>query len=191
MNRQITLSWKTTKIGKSLTPKTMWFLIKASLNNDKCFREATYQKLASKSNIDEPLLRSLRPTVGLLHLFLNAPLEVWGNSVAYYGVPSVKLFHGQKWILYVIRWYSFMLHSKIFALYPNPSTIWAIVYVICLHSLMLHANLCVTCGTWYVACSVLYAMCPDSFMIFPFCYVACLKPFMLCLKIRLYASIHS
>ena len=64
------------------------------LNNDKCFREATYQKLASKSNIDEPLLRSLRPTAGLLHLFLNAPLEVWGNSVAYYGVPSVKLFHG-------------------------------------------------------------------------------------------------
>ena len=66
------------------------------LNNDKCFREATYQKLASKSNVDEPLLRSLRPTVGSLHFFLNAPLAVWENSVAYYGVPSVKLFHVQK-----------------------------------------------------------------------------------------------
>ena len=47
---------------------------------------------------------------------------------------------------------------------------------------MLCANLCVTCGTWYVLCSVLYARCADPFMIYPFCYVARLKPFILCLK---------
>ena len=47
---------------------------------------------------------------------------------------------------------------------------------------MLRANLCVTCGTWYVLCSVLYARCPVPFMIYPFCYVARLKPFILCLK---------
>ena len=45
----------------------------------------------------------------------------------YYGVPSVKLFHGRKCIIYVICWYSFMLHLKVFAPYPNPSTMWAIL----------------------------------------------------------------
>ena len=44
---------------------------------------------------------------------------------------------------------------------------------------MLCANLCVICGIWYVVCSVLYATCPDPYMIYPFCYVACLKAFML------------
>ena len=35
------------------------------------------------------------------------------------------------------------------------------------------------------SCSVVYTTCPD-----PFCYVAYLKPFMLCLEILLFASIH-
>ena len=99
-------------------------------------------------------------------------------------MPSVKLFHGQKWILYAISRYSFMLHPKMFALCPSPSTIRAIVYAICLLSLILCANLCVTYGIWYVVCSVLYATCPDPLMMYPFCYVACLKAFMLCLKIH-------
>ena len=107
------------------------------------------------------------------------------------GVPSVKLFHEQKWILYVIFQCSFMLHPKMFALCQNLSTIWAIVYVIYLISLILCANLCVTCGIWYVVCTVLHTTCPDPFMIYLFCYEACLKEFMLCLKIHLYASIHS
>ena len=34
-------------------------------------------------------------------------------------------------------------------------------------------------------------MCPDTFMTYPCCYVACLNPFMLCLKIHLHASNHS
>ena len=38
---------------------------------------------------------------------------------------------------------------------------------------------------------VLYATSPDPFMIYPLCFVACMKPFMLCLKIHLYASIDS
>ena len=36
-----------------------------------------------------------------------------------------------------------------------------------------------------------YATCPDPLMICPFCYEACLKAFILCLKIHLYALIHS
>ena len=48
--------------------------------------------------------------------------------------------------------YSFMLPSKMLALCPNPSTIWAIVYVICLLSLMLRAH--VTCSIWYVVCFI-------------------------------------
>ena len=40
---------------------------------------------------------------------------------------SVKLFHGQRWILYVICRYSFMLHPKTLAPYPNPSTILVIL----------------------------------------------------------------
>ena len=111
-----------------------------------------------------------------------------------YGVPSVNLFHGQKWILYVICQYSFKLHPKMFALCSNISTTWATVYVICLLSLILCANFCVTCGIWYVVCSVLYATCPDPFMIYPFCYVAGLTPFMLYLQFtfaHLQMALHS
>ena len=106
-------------------------------------------------------------------------------------MPSVKLFRGQKWTLYVICRYSFMLHPKTFAPCPIPSTIWAIRYIICSISLMLCAYSYVTCGVWYVLCPVLYAMCPNPFMIYPFAYVACLNPCIMCLKIHVYASTHS
>ena len=72
---------------------------------------------------------------------------------ASYGVPTVKLFYGQNWILHVRCRYLFMLHPKMFALCPIPSAIWAISYVICLLSLMLCANWCVTCGICYDVCS--------------------------------------
>ena len=94
-------------------------------------------------------------------------------------VPSVKVCHGQKWIIYVICWYSFVLHPKMFAPCASPSTI---IHV-CLISLMLCVNSCMTCGIWYVVCSVLYATCLNSLNICLFCYVPCMNQFMLCLKI--------
>ena len=34
----------------------------------------------------------------------------------HFAVPFVKVFHGEKVILYVIRQYSFLLHPKMYAL---------------------------------------------------------------------------
>ena len=75
----------------------------------------------------------------------------WSDETIQYGVPSVKLFRGHKWILYVICRYSFILHLKMFALCPNPSTIWAIVYVICLLSLC-----CEQIYVWHAVFDMLY-----------------------------------
>ena len=65
-------------------------------------------------------------------------------KTAIYGMPPVKVFYGQKWILCVICRYSFKLHLKMFAPCPNLSTIWTISPIMCLISLLLYANWCVT-----------------------------------------------
>ena len=52
------------------------------------------------------------------------------SKTAIYGVPPVKVFYGQKWILCVICRYSFKLHLKMFAPCPKLSTIWAILPII-------------------------------------------------------------
>ena len=73
----------------------------------------------------------------------------------YYGVPFLKVFYVQMWILYVICQYSFMLHPKMYGPCPNPSTICEFLHVMCL--LMCH-------------------------MLYPFTYAICFDPCIMCLK---------
>ena len=61
----------------------------------------------------------------------------------------VKVFHGQKWVLYVKCRYSLMLQLKMFSPCPYPSTTWAFLFDLYLISLMLCANLLVICCICY------------------------------------------
>ena len=58
-----------------------------------------------------------------------------------YGVPSVKLFHEQRWILYVICRYSFILYPKMFMLqliHNMGKNCTLCAYFCCVQSYMLY-----------------------------------------------------
>ena len=95
--------------------------------------------------------------INLLNIDLKNIKLMW-LIIVWNRVPSVKVCHGQKWIIYVICRYLYVLHPKMFAPCASPSTIMHV----CIISLMLCVNSCMTCGIWYVVCSVLYATCLNS-----------------------------
>ena len=80
-----------------------------------------------------------------------------------------------------------MLHPKMFAPCPNPSTIWAFLHVICLISLFFIVMCNYMCDMWYLICTMFSLICNVSRSMHenPSIYVTCLNPCMMCLKFHM------
>ena len=102
-------------------------------------------------------------------------------STVNYWVSSVKEFHSQEFVLYLMYQYSFILLPKMYAPCPNPSPIWVTsdvpkVIIVIIQIFM-----------WCVVIDICYmfnfiCICPAPFMLHPIPHVSCLNAFMVCFK---------